>query len=307
MFDAGGGLAILIKPLLRYKVLRSATHSHYQLLFISVGGAIVIGAYLPSLISHENYQLALYWMRKAVSGPILVFGDLNARERVWDSTTNKWGPMLHKWCTDGVWKIHAPNSAPYAKEQGKSSIDIALTRNLEVEVPHTTHGSWSGASDPSPVVVSTKLRRETEDCLSFTPMAVRKDPELSEAASEIYCRTLPPALAQLDRAATPEQVAQVMECLELSLKQPWAGATTLRPHRFKRFWTTHLDRKARRSSKLYQKAVKSGCIEDWQGYRALDCVIKREARQKKLSASASLSSASLSTVPREPLAVSAEF
>ena len=65
------------------------------------------------------------------------------------------------------------------------------------------------------------------------------------------------------------------------MKQPWAACTNIRSHRFKYFWTTQLDKKARRRSKLYRKAAKSGLTEDWQQYRALDKEIKRAARRSK--------------------------
>ena len=172
-------------------------------------------------------------------------------------------------------------------------------------MPHTIHGNWSGASDHSPVVLSTKLRRETKDCLSFTPMAVRKDPELLEAAGEIYRRTLPPAFAQLDRAATPEQVSQAMECLELSLKQPWAIATTLRSHRFKTLWTTQLDLKAKGVPNCTRKRSRVAASKIGNATARSTGSLNEKQGRTKLSASASFSSASLSTVPLEPPTFSA--
>ena len=58
------------------------------------------------------------------------------------------------------------------------------------------------------------------------------------------------ALRLLEQAQKESEIATASENIALTLKQPSVANIHIRPHSFKVFWTTLLDRKARSKSKL---------------------------------------------------------
>ena len=129
-------------------------------------------------------------------------GHFNDRYKDWDSNTNPRGTAFRCWFDRLVWTLHASNTLTYTTEQGCSTIDIALTKNLEISKRYVYRGNWDGASDHSPVVISTLLRREEKHLMRFTPISVRRDPDAAKSAAEAYKRTTPLALKSLNQKKT---------------------------------------------------------------------------------------------------------
>ena len=156
-FAARGGVAAVLPPLLRYRVLRRLSHANYQLMSISTMKISVVGAYISPCISKEDVSNALDWILQAASGPTIVLGDFNARHKTWDSKTYPRGTSLFEWAQSLKWNINAPSSASHRTRQGESKIDLVLVKNLETTQAQAMHSSWSGASDHYPAMTTTKL------------------------------------------------------------------------------------------------------------------------------------------------------
>ena len=187
--------------------------------------------------------------------------------------------MLRLWCERFRWKICAPPSATFSSRQGDSVVDLVLTKGLQIATPRVMHGPWSGASDHKPVVTSTYLRRMSKTPGCFTPLSVRKNEGLSAVAEEFYKERFPAAFEHITKAATFDEYTMAVDKLGSTLRMPWMVHTKVRPHRFRSFWTSKLEKKSKIRSALYHAALISKASSAWALYQAADKEIKREARE----------------------------
>ena len=134
------GVIIIARPVSWCKVFRIATKNYCKLLAISVRGCILFGAYLSPHISKDNLEEALSWICRAASGPALAMGDFNERRKECDFHTNPRGAALRFWCDKFGWTLHASNSSTSITAQGCRTIEIALTKNLDISKPYVHRG-----------------------------------------------------------------------------------------------------------------------------------------------------------------------
>ncbi|GBM31304.1 hypothetical protein AVEN_91298-1 [Araneus ventricosus] len=89
-----------------------------------------VSAYRPPRQSHVNFTLdfeSIY----AYNSAIFIAGDLNAKHRNWNCTTNcKNGKLLASFAGKTNAKIIAPDTPTHFHRNGASVLDLALVRNI---------------------------------------------------------------------------------------------------------------------------------------------------------------------------------
>ena len=92
--------------------------------------------------------------------PTIVAGDLNARHRDWCTKTNRSGRKFKAWPSLYRFSVTAPRDPTFVSKQGRSTIDIYVSRGITVTTPNSvsSRGPWGGASDHIPVITVTSTK-----------------------------------------------------------------------------------------------------------------------------------------------------
>lgn len=267
----GGGVAILHSG--ESVIRRVSTHSEpkFQLISATVNGVPVVAAYVSPETPRPTYDRFLQIVTKALRGPGVLAGDLNARHKAWDDKTNTAGRRLHLWARTHNFKTQRPRLPTFSSHRGSSRVDLVLHRGPLA--PALTVEDENEYSDHCPV--RAELTFYTPNTLECIPLSMVRNDRCRTYAKARYETTMPPMINALKQASSAASLEINSRRLVSATLDPWATRCLPRPPRFKPGWTRALDQKAKHRSRL----LKSPCPTDRTKARALDRDIKRQFRR----------------------------
>ena len=154
-----GGVSLLLREEVSYKLLEKGGDNLIQYVAILVGDLAIVGVYISPEVRGEKIPRLLEFLekvRRLTPGRLCILGDFNARHHTWDKGSNQRGTELKKWCDKRAWRVAAPNTPTFVTERGSSNVDLTLTRGCAVSWPRIPKGKWDGCSDHRPVITSVK-------------------------------------------------------------------------------------------------------------------------------------------------------
>ena len=276
-----GGVGLRINPLINYSVIHKHAQTSFQTIVIKVGETNIAAVYLTPRISRGDFEKCLDKVQNCTAGPVVMMGDLNCRHTTWDKKSNTQGKWLVKWAQHNKWSIHAPREPTFAAHQGTSTVDLVLSRGVNVENTSVLHGIWDGCSDH--FAVRTSVVGDVHYKLDFAsiPQSQRRNPTYLERASEVFKAELSAFPAAITTCTTAVDLENTYEKFKEVTLRPWSDARKQRPKRFKYFWNRHLEYLKRQRSKKYKAASRLNTDTVWQEYRNLDKRIRYLVRQRK--------------------------
>lgn len=127
---AAGGVAILIKPGLRYEFLRSKVFRRTELVVIRVGGATLGAIYCPTHKPWPGLLDALEMFQSLTTGKGILLGDFNARHVSWCTKSTHRGRRIVEWAAQRRYDICTPGHSTHRNSRGaESTIDFALVKS----------------------------------------------------------------------------------------------------------------------------------------------------------------------------------
>ena len=145
----------------RHKLIRKIYNGSAFAVWIRLqGNADVIGTYLRPGARPEHVDSLLHEIQARARYPTIVAGDLNARDRDWCTKTNRSGRKLKAWASQYRFSVTAPSDPTFVSKQGRSTIDIYVSRGIMLTTPNTasSRGPWGEASDHIPVITVTSTK-----------------------------------------------------------------------------------------------------------------------------------------------------
>ena len=233
-----GGVTMIVKNNICFKLLFKIARRFYQLVAISFNGATVVGAYIAPEAPPSDLSNFIELISRKCSGRTMVIGDLNARNKNWDDKSNRRGTTLRHWAYSHGWEIHAPNEYTYISERGRSVVDIMLTRARNSTRPSIEAGPWEGCSDLRPISIETSILFESRRGERRISKARRKREDLGAIASKLQLERWPSVLSQLEAAQTMHKVDNAVQIINQTLVEPYRpkGKAPV-SRRFKEFWS----------------------------------------------------------------------
>ena len=150
-----GGVGFIISPLLHYRIVERYAQVEFQYVIINIAGTYLSVLYIRPNISRPSFLQCFNQIQKLTRGKSVVMGDLNARHKSWDTTTNSHGRWLVEWATSNQWHIDAPGGPTFIAHQGTSTVDLFLTKGVHTSGASILNGIWDGSSDHR--AVGTKI------------------------------------------------------------------------------------------------------------------------------------------------------
>ena len=163
-----GGVAIRLNPFISYSVLHQYSSTESQVLVIKAGDLSVAAVYIAPNASREVFLTCLTSVSHSSLSKAVIVGDLNARFRTWDHSTNSHGKWLVEWSKSFGWNIHPPEEPTFSSHQGTSTVDLFLTKGVYTTGSSVLHGPWDGSSDHF-AVGTNKCNSDTKDPDSSNP------------------------------------------------------------------------------------------------------------------------------------------
>ena len=237
--------------------------------------------YIVPHVSKTKFDQCLNKINAAVTGQGVIMGDLNSRHTRWDKTCNPQGKWLVQWAQKNKWIISAPTEPTFAAHIGTSTVDLFLSKGVELKGTSVLHGPWDGCSDHFAVSAEIALSPTYRVSTSFIPHSQRANPRYVASATHLYHERLPQILELVNNSSTQEDLERVYEHFKATTLEPWAPARRQRPKRFKYFWNHHLEYLKRQRSKKYKAATKQGSETAWAEYRLLDRRIRSLVKNQK--------------------------
>ena len=143
--------------------------------------------------------------------------------------------------------ILAPSNPNFFSKQGKSTIDIFLSRGITLTKPKTESdvGPWGGASDHTPVTTTVVTK---PDPVVKTPVAIRVSSKLlrsithREKAETLYNDSIPPLTREMNTAVSIDELERQYAEFEKVVLLPWRSANGKRTAKFQTHWDDRLEK-----------------------------------------------------------------
>ena len=158
--STAGGIAILIKNSIPYKIVQISNTGHIENLCIKLASNVhIICAYCSpnKEFTYQNIESLIN-----VGNRVLLVGDLNAKHQTWNcNRNNRRGRVLFQYAQQNNCSILFPDNPTHHPWNGTtpSTIDIALNKNIrnasDIEVLHEL------SSDHNPIVIT--LTKQIKD------------------------------------------------------------------------------------------------------------------------------------------------
>ena len=142
-----GGVGIKIIPLLNYSVVMKHSQPEFQILTINTGGTYISVVYIRPQVRKQQFIECLSRIQDSTRGRSVIMGDLNARHRLWDITSNSHGNWLVEWAKANHWTVDAPQEPTFSAHQGTSTVDLFLVKGVDSDGATILSGDWDGSSD----------------------------------------------------------------------------------------------------------------------------------------------------------------
>lgn len=94
MKRAYGGMAVIIRPLLRYELVGKFFTERIQAITVLVSGVTITGIYISPNAKEDEELQALEKIKAISKGSAIIIRDMNARHEAWDSKTNGRGRRI---------------------------------------------------------------------------------------------------------------------------------------------------------------------------------------------------------------------
>lgn len=274
-----GGVRLLAGPKGRLRYRAHLNTQEAQILVAkSSDGILIIGAYIAPLRGKSKMQSILEWIKPWLRGKAVLLGDLNARNRNWDSDTNAYGSALQAWASTHGAKVYAPPTTTCVTALGASTVDLLVAREPRLDNVSVIPGMWDYATDHR--LVTAQVCPPSNNAHVNIPANVLRAKAKTREASELYLEHLPTIAHRANAATTPIQLNMAVSDLQCTLLRPWLQFCRRPPARFKMGWTRELDHMARERRRLLHQASK-GKEGAKLAARILDRTIKRKQRARR--------------------------
>lgn len=272
-----GGVGLIVNPIIKYTLIEKCTTKTHQHISIQIGNVMIVIIYISPITKAPETMSLLDGIKAYARGDTIIIGDLNARNRSWDSSSNSKGIMIKNWAEIHNWEIHNPCGKTCVTPNGSSSPDMGLTKGIDIIREMTTLNTPQYVSDHKPIVVEINIRKPRVQKQREVPIRHRNNPKYMRNAMIHYEEKLPTLINNLKKCLGKEELEQRYSEFKTIMLQPWNYLTTSRPNRYKSFWTPNLDRLSKVRKTLYRKAKTTGLEDDWKQYNKIDREIKSRA------------------------------
>lgn len=171
----------------------------FQIIALPLFSTPTIGAHLRPNPSPEDLRSFWSHILRLTYGHAIVFGDLNARHKNWDRSTNKSGRFFFDRTHRHGFSIRAPASSTFSFQQGTSTVVLLFLRNIEVSSLTTSDNE--GLSDHTPV--HAEIPPFSLASLDYVPKSVLENRTYRRRVSADYQKLIPSVMDQLSRTSTP--------------------------------------------------------------------------------------------------------
>ena len=297
-----GGVAVIVAPLINYRVVRKHSQVEYQFIILNIAGTYVSVVYIRPHLPKQRFLQCLNHVHDLTRGKSILMGDLNARHTRWDKHTNPHGRWLLEWAQSHRWTIDAPSCPTFASHQGSSTVDLFLSKGVTTSGAEVLNGIWDGSSDHRAVRTRIVARPQYNLDVPRIPQSQRRNPVFVKKAKTLYQSELPRLVKLAQSSSTAQEVEDLYSQLKEVILEPWSSARKHRPKRYKYFWTRRLDYLKSMRSKKYRQAASappSAQSELWAQYRAIDHQVRSLTQKHKRQLRNRLSEALASPDPHE--------
>lgn len=273
-----GGVRLISSSSLNMRYRAHYKTQDAQVLVATIqGGLVAIAAYFAPLHGKATIQSTLDWVKPWMRSDAILFGDLNARHRIWDSECNAFGRTLNSWAEQHGATIYAPSSITCLTALGASAVDLFVSRSPRLDNVEVIPGMWDFATDHRLVVAQVCPNNENTAC--NIPLRIFKDKAHLQRAVESYKKWLPLVTRSAPSADTPSQLEKAVSALQTAILRPWLQFCKEAPRRFNKGWSRDLDRMANERTRLLRRAAKGDAIAKLAA-REIDKIIKRKQRAR---------------------------
>lgn len=278
-----GGVALIINPVLPYKMIEKRTSPTIQWITVRVVGLMLTVIYVSPRPRKEEEVDAFSKKNSKNDCKAIVMGDLNARCLQWDSKNNPRGIRLRNWAKKHGWTVKATGKPSCRTSKGTSTPDIFLTKGVDMGDPQTDLTSDNVGSDHFPVLSSLKVmeRRHNGTTKTHIPRKQRTNPRIVTNARELYETELNKCLEAVQNVTSSEALETAYKAFKVTVLSPWESSTRVKPRRYKNFWNSTLDSLARQRRRLYRAALSEGTTIAREKYKEVDKTIKRLVKKNK--------------------------
>lgn len=129
-----GGVRLLAAPHSKLRYRAHLRTDNAQVIVASLpSGLIVIGAYVAPLRGKGSMEAVLSWVKPWLRGEAVLLGDLNSRNRIWDTDTNAYGSTLLTWTAKNRAQVYAPRAVTCLTALGSSTVDLMVARSPRLD------------------------------------------------------------------------------------------------------------------------------------------------------------------------------
>lgn len=150
-----GGVGLLLLGAPWYTVAYRKVTDEIQSVVIRIGDLNTGAIYVSPKAGSQEYMNILTEISTRLTGRVIIPGDFNSRNTMWDVRNNSKGILL-RWASKRSWNIAGPGKANFNSKQGSSVVDLFLYRGCSVSNIQIEESGWQGCSDHMPVSATVK-------------------------------------------------------------------------------------------------------------------------------------------------------
>jgi exonuclease III len=278
-----GGIALAYRPGMDISITLRVSTAKIQMIIAKTPKVSLVLLYISPSSSALELVDTLETARTSTTGPLVLMGDLNARNIRWDTNTNTKGTALLDFCERNRWTINASPTPSFSAHQGQSNVDLFISSYIEfVEKPWAPEGIWVGSSDHRPIIaeitVATTTRNTKRKRVAWWK---RKDDATLQKVKDLVTEKTATLTEALKNASCKEELDSVVNEWAETVSSPFVTESAPKPRRYATFWNEHLDRLASKRTRLYKRASRLKTQEAWDAHKAVDDRIKKIVKRKK--------------------------
>jgi len=294
--DSGrGGVTIITRKNLPSQLAFKYGNDKIQVVIIRIAGLYIAGVYYSPSAPLDEFTAEMTDIHRICNGPTIIIGDLNAQHQSWagydlrkrnkkavnrnKKAVNR-GTRLRAWCNEKHWTVHAPPTPTFRRRNITSTLDLALTRGVQIERPKTlAFVEWT---DHCPVIVTAQTpATATPQPATRITYARREREELQNKTQATMEQNYPRLIQRIQQAHTKAELEAAYEDFANTLLQHYRPKTRRTREAPPLYWTPELDKATRLRSKLYKRWKKTNKIIDRQIYKDQDRATKRLIKATK--------------------------
>ena len=285
-----GGIALISNPSIPSfisEVLpeRYDNRNFYQALRVQFPNELeIVVTYFSPRISTEAFTAAITTIMTNSTNQTILMGDFNAKHTSWSSKSNPKGRALYNLSARFGFRIAVPNTPTYSnRSTGYSSIiDLFLTKTTPSlnPTPYIPRGVWNGSSDHEPIMMDVHYNITYTPQKRITKTALAKFRN-QEEAKLFYEAHIPPLIARLNAARSPQQAQETFSDITDTIIKPWTEIMNRRPRTFKPFWNENINKIARKRRRWYDRIGNTNYPTAKREYKRLRSIVTTMVRREK--------------------------